>query len=523
VLEWLLPLAFGTPQLGFWGEAFSGGQLPLFFSVHPGLLALALVLAAGLPRDPATRWGATAAAGGLFLAVGAWNPVVRALVRLPGADLLRFPVKFYLAVGLGGAVLAGVGLERALRGGERHLVRACGVVLLALLALFAVLLQVPDRVEGWLALAGDLSPAQAGAVRANWTLAAGVQSALALAIAALALGMRRRRDAVVVLLLALHTVSQLLWLRTPLLPTDEAAAYRGTPALLHHLEPGETLVQGGYGDMFGPARASGLPDRRLLWVQRRGFLELYPFVGVRFGREYELNVSAEGLDSFLSDMTFKVMRDLDDGERLRVLRTLGVEALVLDRQLEPPLPPGVSLRAEVGSIGGRTYLYGLDAVPDLTVVGTIYRSPDVNRNIAAVIDSRFDPFTMAVIPGRGPALRGPPGSVLELQVDEAERLEARVLARGPSVLVVQRAYLPLYRAEVDGRPAKLTVANLDRLALELPAGEHQVRIWTDRRPLGWSWLGVAAGALLLAGLWFRARARGERPALPRQLSVDTGE
>ena len=523
VLEWLLPLCFGSPRLGFWGEAFSGGQLPLFFSVHPGLVAVALVLAAGLPRDAAARWGATAAAGGLFLALGAWNPVVRGLARLPGADLLRFPVKFYLAVGLGSAVLAGIGLERALRGGGRHLLRACGVVLLLLLLLFAVLLQMPDRVESWLEVAGSLSSAQAAAVRANWTLGAGVQSALALALAALALAIHRRRGVAVVLLLALHTVTQLLWLRTALLPTDEASAYRGKPPLLEYLEPGETLVHGGYGDVFGPARASGLPDNRLLWVQRRGFLELYPFAGVRFGREYELNVSAEGLDSFLTDLTFKVMRDLDDGQRLRALRALGVEALVLDRALEPPLAEGVSLRAEVASLGGRAYLYSLEAVPDLVVAGTVYRSPDVNRNISAVIDPRFDPYTMAVIPGQGPALHGPPGSVLELHVDEAERLEARVLAHSPSVLVAQRAYLPLYRAEVDGRPAKLTVANFDRIALELPGGVHQVRIWTDRRPLRWSWLGVAAGALYLAWLLVRARTTGVVPGPPRQVSVDTGE
>jgi hypothetical protein len=114
--------------------------------------------------------------------------------------------------------------------------------------------------------------------------------------------------------------------------------------------------------------------------------------------------------------------------------------------------------------------------------------------------------------------------VLELLADDAERLEARVSAVTPSVLVVQRAYLPFWRAEVDGRPARPTVANLDRLALEVPAGDHHVRIWTDRRPLQWSWLGLPAALLVL--VLATRRARREAPAAegpPRLSAVDTGE
>jgi hypothetical protein len=523
LLEWLMPLAFGSPQLGFWGGAFSGGQLPLYFSVHPGLLALALVLTAGRPRDPRAWWAVATTAAGLFFALGEWNPVVRLLARLPGADLLRFPVKFYLWITLGAALLAGLGLERALRGGSRQLVRALGIVRLLELACLAVLVQVPERVETWLTAAGDLSAAKAALVRRNWTAAAGGLSFFALVLGAIALALRRWPARAVVLLLALHATTQMLWLWPALLPTDEAAFYRGRPPLLGHFEPGETIAHGGYGELFGPARNFSPPDRRLLWVQRRGFLELYPFTGVRFGREYELNVSAEGLDSFLTHLTFNLMRSLDDPARLRVLRTLGVEVLVLDRPLEPPFPAWVSERAVVGTGRTTTYLYDLEAAPELVIAGNVHRAAHVNASIAFVVDPRFDPATMAVVPGAGPGHAGPPGKVLEILVDEAERLEARVLAVGPSVLVVQRAYLPFYRAEVDGQPARLTAANLDRLGLELPAGEHSVRIWADRRPLAWSSLGVLAGVLVLLHLVWRAHhALGASPQ-PRQPSIDAGE
>jgi hypothetical protein len=67
----------------------------------------------------------------------------------------------------------------------------------------------------------------------------------------------------------------------------------------------------------------------------------------------------------------------------------------------------------------------------------------------------------------------------------------------PGVLVWQRAYLPLYRARVDGRDAEPQVANLHLLGVEVPAGEHTVEIWADRRPLARSAAGALAGVVVL--------------------------
>ena len=76
-LEWLVPFAFGRPDLlragSFWGHRVYTDTPPYYFTLYPGLLALALVAAAGLPpRRPAGRGdddgdgrppGAPAAAG----------------------------------------------------------------------------------------------------------------------------------------------------------------------------------------------------------------------------------------------------------------------------------------------------------------------------------------------------------------------------------------------------------------------------------------------------------------------------
>jgi uncharacterized membrane protein YfhO len=65
------------------------------------------------------------------------------------------------------------------------------------------------------------------------------------------------------------------------------------------------------------------------------------------------------------------------------------------------------------------------------------------------------------------------------------------------MLVVQRSYLPLYTAEIDGVEAEIEVANMHRMAIEVPAGEHEIVIRTDRRGLLPSFILSLLGLLLL--------------------------
>ena len=83
-----------------------------------------------------------------------------------------------------------------------------------------------------------------------------------------------------------------------------------------------------------------------------------------------------------------------------------------------------------------------------------------------------------------------------------------------------RAWLPHYRARVDGAPVDTLQANFGQLAIEVPAGDHGVEIWVDRRPfeaaLGASALGaLGLGALALFG------GRRRRPSGPPLVSPST--
>lgn len=92
---------------------------------------------------------------------------------------------------------------------------------------------------------------------------------------------------------------------------------------------------------------------------------------------------------------------------------------------------------------------------------------------------------------------------------------ARVRGDGPQLLEVRLNAWPGWRATVDGEPAELLSLNGAQLAVEVPAGTHDVRL--EYRPTsllvgaGISALAVGGGLVLL-GLGARRRTADERPA-----------
>ena len=112
--EWLVPFAFGLPDLTFWGGRFFSGEQPLLFTLYPGVLALVLVAMSGRPRSRVAWWAWALVAAGLFFAMGRYNPAIGWFLSIGGAKLLRLPVKLWLLVAMGGGVLCGLGFERLL-------------------------------------------------------------------------------------------------------------------------------------------------------------------------------------------------------------------------------------------------------------------------------------------------------------------------------------------------------------------------------------------------------------------------
>ncbi len=574
--EWLLPFLFGRPDLlgpgSFWGSRFFTDVPPYYLSLYPGLLALALVAAAGLPwrlRGAAgTRllapalwaWGAVAA--GLFVSLGRFNPLAAWLFDLPGAGSLRYPVKFWLPVAVGAALLCGIGFERVFFGMDRgtgaepeepgsapvwrgepggepgvpdraarlRFGFTLGVLAGVLAAGWMVLTLLPGMA---LAALRRLVPASytdafVANERVRWAGLCLVSLAV-LALVALAArwAFRQPGSAAPALVLAIHAVAQLLLLH-PLYPMDAAYPYLVPPPALDLLPPGETVASGSSSALFGPSRLESgrFPEPRTLWLERRAFYELYPQSAALWGRRYALDVSPEGLDSFLTRMAQGAVKHApDDGARLRLLTAWGVGRLLLDRPLDlpsdrphggPPVlqastatgAPGARLLGEIPSFGDLLRVYAIDGrAPALYLPRRVLPAPHMNAAYSLLTDPRFRPGLDAVLPGGGPARDLGGGRVLTLR-SGPESLDAEVEAAGAGWLVVGRAHLPLYRASVDDRPAAIEVANLDRLAIQVPAGRHRVRLWIDRWPLA----GAVGAALvgLLGLIWLAGLARSSR-------------
>ncbi len=503
MIEWLVPFFFGQPDLAFWGQGFHGGDLPLFPSLYPGLLALVLVLGSGRPSRFVSRWAWLVAAVGVFLALGEHNVLVRILLKLPGTDLLRLPVKFWLMTAVGAAILCGVGFERFLDNSHRKTFwRILGGLTTLFVLLWLVVGGARPGTPSWFAsqMTGSLDTAaviQLQTIWAGWALIS--IGLLALMALVFRLG-RRRPDLIGAALLTLHLLVQ-LWILRPTFPLASVEEFRQPPPLLAQIEEGAVITHGKANGLFGSTSVSpdDYPDARPLWLQRQVFEELYPVAGTIHGHRYDFSISAEGLDAFLTRAAAEALRILPDLQRVRLLSVSGVDTLLLGRSLDQDAADLVELRHRQKSLAGEVYLYRIAAAPRVQMVGRVLRAPHLNAALEWITAADFDPTTTVVLPEGGPSLEGPPGRV-EVLTDDSHRMEILVTSSEPGVLVVQRAFLPIYRASISGERLPVVAANIHRLGVEVPAGEHRIDIWIDRRPL-WISVGLAAVALLsLIGL-----------------------
>ncbi len=516
-LELLIPFALGMPDLTFWGQEFHGGHRPLILTLYPGVIALWLLFSSGRPRSRLSWWSWSLVWLGLFFVLGSFNPLVALLWELPGASLLRLPIKFWLLVAIGGSLLGAVGFQRLL---DRETRRPSPVILLGLGGLvffvgWLFLNLASGPIDAWLR---GLIPAafpdeMVDGERVRW---AGLCLLSLVALAAVAMALRLARRWPVVLgpaVLLIHLVFQLVVLR-PAIAIDEVAPYLEPPELLAVIPEGSVVMYGKGAGGFdaGDVPLGQYPDHRGLWLQRQVFRELYPVAGIMAGRRYAFSVSPEGLDSFLTRVAGQALEAVDDLGRVRLLAASGVEYLILGRPLASGAIDEAELVARSPTLGGELFVYRLlRTAPEVSMVGGIFRAPHLNAAVSIMVSNEFDPRTETVLPEGGPALAGPPGSV-DVVAATPEALKVDVEASVPGALVVQRAFLPLYRATVDGEEASLVAANVHRLGLEIPQGTHAVEIWVDRRPFRISTALALIGVVLLLGLVWRLALQGRADA-----------
>ena len=522
-VEWLIPFFFGRPDLigpgSFWGSRFFTGFPPYYLSLYPGLLTLALFAASGRPRGKAAWWAWGSILAGLFLSLGRFNPIAEWLFGLSGRGSLRYPVKFWLPVAMGAALLCGIGFQRLLFGEDDERKRARRRFFIALQGLMVLLGTFwgmltfdPLGTQAW--MSGFVPTRYIPNERLRWAGLCLMSVAAILVLLILARIARRRPVGGGALLLGFHAVVQLLLLR-PLYPIDAVIPYLlPPPPALEHVPARVPVVHADFNYLFGPStlKQGDFPSRGAHWMERRAFYELYPFTGSLRGRRYELNSSAEGLDTFLARMAEGAVKGAkdDDARRLRLLAAWGVHRLLMNHPLDPPQPRARTV-AQIPSFGQTLYIYEVvDHAPLAFLARRVIRAPHLNAAYQTLSGPGFDARADAVIPGEGPPIRRA-GGIVHGMKEGPERIELDVTAGpGGSLLVVQRS-AHLWEAEIDGKPSEVITANLYRLGLEVPAGRHRVVFRIDRRPLTRSFFGVALGLALLPALaWWGGRRSAVR-------------
>lgn len=513
LIEAVFPLFFGRFDSTFWGRAAYDQGEPLLISLFPGLLALVLVpLAFGSPHKLAARFAWLATLLGLFCAFGRFNPAMALLYQLPGTGVFRFPVKFLLLAAIGLALLGGLGCERLLATGAwRRLRPWLWLALAAYAAAILLVILAPALLDRLLySFDASLPPAlveiQRGRLGATALLLALTAAALLLAT----LLARRSPRLALGSFLLLQAGTQVLLLES-LHEKDDAAFYRTRPALDARLPAGARIAQAySAGGALGPIAFDWqpLPDKRLIWLARCTHDEMSAPFGIYFGRQYELNFSPEGLDSYYSVFFAKSLDPRSDAERLRLLGASGVDVVILPRRLAAEDAAVAAVLTEAPSLcnpEGTAYLLER-SLPPAALLGGIRRAGSAGAALDLLRSPDFDPRVTAVLPAREGATDrgGPPGKVLDLR-EEREAVVATVDSPAGGVFVTRRAFLPIYRAEIDGLPATPEILNGHRLGIEVPAGRHQVRLYVDRRPTMASFAAAALALVALLAWTLRAR------------------
>lgn len=510
LIEWIIPMAFGRPSLLYWGQRFHG-SMPLFFSLYPGLITMALAASGTTRRDARVKWCWGLVLVGLFFAMGSFNPVATWTLGLPGMKIIRIPTKLWIMIAIGGSVLAGMGLDALRRGEIRRSLRVAllGLLLLTLLlGLFLVAGSegVAERIKQEFNPQVPESFATAEVTR--WIrlcfTAAGI-----CALALLVVHLGGSAPAVVGgLLIALH-VGANLWFLRDLVPMDEVAPYTELSPVFEHIPEDARVVNGDSVELFGPPdiQLSHYPDESLHWYERDVFERAYPVAGITLGkRRYEFAKTPEGLDSFLTESVQQAIQLVDDPHRITFLEASGVTHLLLTRELREVDEERARKVFEMPSREHTLRLYELPlATDEVEFVGRVLRASDPRQAVLFMTDPTFDPRSSVVLAGEGEPILGGRGEASIVESGR-EELVVRTVATLPGALLVQRSYLPIYAAEIDGAPAEIEVANMHRMAVEVPAGTHEVRIFVQRSTLGPAFL-ISGLGLVLVGLAVRRRRR----------------
>ena len=495
----MLPFAdlFGAadPKVEFWGppsEAWRTAMGPSHLGlaqnmgeIYCGILAVILILGAGISRRLLfardIRFFAAALVLTLIYALGWYTPIFRLIYdALPGVDMFRRPADATFIIGFLIAVLTGYLVHRLLSDSAPQRLRSYAldfVIVIALAATAAVLARKVNSV------AVAVLPIATG---------------IAFATAAIALTAVARRIALslpltATVLVASFTVFDLAWNNAPNKSTGLP------PSRYDALRPqtgNETvrLIKRKLAEDFGSDRRDRVelvgiayfwPDLALA----QGFDHLFGHNPLRL-HDFAL---ATGVGDTVAEPGQRTFAPLFPSYRSTFADLCGVRFIVtgvpierIDKSLKPGDFPLLARTKEA-------YVYeNPRALPRVMLVHD-YRLVDFDELIRdgwpkadprrVVLLDRPPPM----VPPVADANEGSPGADGDVRILNYENTEVDIEVDAPTggFLVVNDAWHPWWRAEVDGHPAEILKANVLFRAVEMGPGVHQVHFAFE--PLQGAW------------------------------------
>ena len=520
LLELLIPGFLGPTdtlaESDYWGSGLVSERFPYILSVYLGVLPVGLAVAGAMSRRaevlPRRFRLVLISVVGVFtlLSLGRFLPGMSAIYSLvPGAGLVRYPVKFLAVTILPLALLAAVGFHSVVTANGRQPRVALGVGAavsffggpIALLWMWSVV----DPISFGKTVYRYFDVASASAV-------SGVGSSVGRAVVVflvgllliLILGRRQRRWPAyglgVLILVDLLTAARMVN------PSASAAIVSDPPPIAAYLQSaGEEGRL--YRDPMPEERMVMAPENTIshrVWFSRE---VLDSWVCWAYGIPTILHADFGGVASRGVRELGTRFDALGWEDRLRMLSASSVRWIISHRRFDLP---GLGL---VGPVPNRSdielFLYrNRNARPYAYLVSESLAADSMEEAIERMVSPEFNPARAVILENpidvsSGLAPPDGPGEILHAEL-APNRWRLEVVTRGPSYLVFNENFDPGWHVRVDGRETEILRANGVFSAVRLGSGRHDVERWY--RPPGLLAGGLVSGvSLLILVAWLSRR------------------
>jgi len=158
----------------------------------------------------------------------------------------------------------------------------------------------------------------------------------------------------------------------------------------------------------------------------------------------------------------------------------------------------------VGSTNAHVGIYQIYNLPCPIFADALEAADEAlqDKALSALASGSVDPLRTVLLESAPPPLaapRDPAADAARIVSYAPNRMELRTRTDAPGLLVLSEGYDPGWRAEIDGQPAPVLVANHALRAVSLPAGEHTVRLRYAPPALRWG-IAISLGGYLTLGI-----------------------